>query len=429
MAEFKLDTVKKDLEAMWNVSQKVDSFYPVLNAEVNAMKGHFSNQLVISFNGGFGATNSIDFPSQHKFIRNLFIEFDMTVATADATIAGNYLAHNMLKVVEWNIGSTDRIRRLRENIVMEQLLQCESEEKRDKMLALSGRGGALSVANHKFYACLPVPWNSMNSQHKAKPFPVYLLQKENLRLDITLSNASEVFSSNSANVTLNSVKVYFEVGKLKSQENYLMPSSGNPVTYPFLLPYDQVFTLSANQTEVDLTGLRSAEVSDILLQITADGIFNNGKQIKNIKLTLSGQEIWNARNDGQEMWDLLYDNLPHTHVKNIITINNSADNVPVQGALQTGKGYVIGYAGAVVNFNAGELVRQGFNNHYYYVIPIGDIIQKAQHNKILGADFNKETLKLEITRVGGSANDKACVSYRYQSAYAFTADGSVNQVY
>lgn len=422
MSEFKLDTIKKDRESLWNVSKKIDTVYPLLEASVNAHKVHYSNQLVMTFNGGFGSTNSIDFPSQHKFIRSAFVEFQFTVVkTGDGVVdaKSDYISHNMLKQVEWNIGSTDRIRRYNSNIVMEQLLQCESDEKKERMLALSGRAGALPAGVHRFYAMLPLPWCSMSSKNKPKPFPVYLLQKENLRIDLTLALASELFTitpnTGTASVTLNKVQVYYETGKLNTLEKYTMPSQGEPVVYPFLLPFDQVFTLNQTQTEVNLTGLRSAEVSDILLQIVANGQLNQGKKIKNIKLTLSGQVIWQSYNDGQEMWDLVYDDVPRTHCKNIVDVHTG-------NAQATGGCKVFGETSA-------QATSTNFDKFYYYVIPIAEAIQKSPHSKLLGADFDKETLKLEIERVGGADQDKLAVSYRYQTAYGFLADGSVAQIY
>lgn len=421
MAEFKLNVTQGTQDYLsvvyGNNAEAVENVNATKMAKIPTQNIMFSNQLSQTLNLTFGGTQSIDIPASIGYLRNVIMKFTLNVATAASGVDADYMAHNMIKEVSWGLLNTERI--YRRNLVAEQLLQCgSSEEKKQKLLELSGRAGAtiLPVANDQtFYAMLPLPWNSV-AKHKPGAFPLYLLSREPFRLDITLAQKADVFTAGTINnVTLAKCEVLYEYGKLPSQEAYLLPTDSQPIQYPFKYHMDQTFSVANASTELSLTGFRNAQVQYIIVERCDVGNQHRyrGERLTNLSLTLAGQVIWQASNRDHEMWSLVYDDQVHTHNKNIILANAGnagVDNIRVYGA-DTGDA---------------QIIREGFNRNYIYVIPIAEILEKNVHDFRVGLNADRESLKLGFDNPGASTFH---VTYVYNACYSFTKNNGLNLIF
>ena len=102
-----------------------------------------------------------------------------------------YWAYSAIKSINWTVGSTTVLSINGPQLLHLVLEQCETLEKREQLLNLAGRreydgsatlteanvASSAATSDQKFYAVLPLPWSSISSTNKLKPFPVHLMDQ------------------------------------------------------------------------------------------------------------------------------------------------------------------------------------------------------------------------------------------------------------
>lgn len=418
----------------------------------------YNNDVEMSFSStAFGATNTFRFPRAYQFLKNISMVVDLKIlsgANTGGVFKEDYMAYHMIKEVKWSIGGTEQLTQRGESFMHIVMPQCESQEKKDKLLDLAGyaaNGASLARLTAitplygdntiRLVAILPLPWSSVETKvqgNQQYPLPLHMLN-EPLELQVTFREANEV----ATNFTIDKAVLNFEYAKIGVISSLKSTVYRYPFVSNFSFAYDTgTNTDSRNKVSIDLNSFRKGELRGISFTYVTNANFAankyySGSRVDNIALTFNGQIIWKSPKN--EIYELIYGKTQNIlgYKKIIQTAAGSAQYATTDGEkLIDGAysrqftpydpdDYVVqrGYAIEKNNGIGGSQTGGIYGEKMYYYIPLSEFKDLSQ-NFSLGVDASKQTMNLSFQRGDASAG-KVFVTYHYSALYQFTGDNAV----
>lgn len=412
----------------------------------------YVNDVTLGFsNPNFGGNSIFRFSRTNQFLSHIIVRFKIQYVGDSSTIAlsnannNDFVAYNILRRVRWSVGNTELLSIDGENLVDIVMQQCESHMKKAKVLKYAGvkvnkplaDGNANSLAGPltvEYEALIPCPWSSLCAINRIKPLPLHMLS-EPVELQIELRDKTDVFTEGTdagASVSLSAANLTYTYGKLGNPEQL----KNQIYRWPFTSIFSHKFTIPntaiGTKVSIDLNGFRKGEVKEIQFHaVTAGGIYD-GLEIRDIRLLFNGQEIWRGTG-ASELWDLVYNNEPSIYGYREIADVNATQHIRTKNQLQSGvnaAGNLLAQQLSTANDRHVRFVgvlggeNSGFEEKYYYNIPIAEILDRYQkQGHYLSADFTKQTVQLEMDGLG--AVGTLYVAYYYQGLYQFDGESAL----
>lgn len=448
MSESKLSSVLPNNSVIDSMPGEPSSTVYASNANLNKVLElvQYNNDIEMSFpNGKFSATNTFRFPRAYQFLKNIIMKVDIFHEAANtATIVEDYLAYHMIKEIKWQLGGAEQATIAGESFMHIIMNQCETQEKKDKLLDLAG---AAQVATENqsirgktisYYAMLPFPWSSVETKKfgcMQYPLPLHLLG-ETLEIQITFRNQSECVG---AGASISAASLSFEYAKIASPNQLKSTVYKYPWKSPFSFKYNVDATLG-EKVSLSLSSFRKAELVGLCFHYVpnADAVrLYSGAKIKDIQLEFNGQIIYKAPTN--DLYELIYgkteNKLGERKFGILGTDNTTLESFRADQLLSTavtndssvvGTGYKIYTRG---NANAITDIVSPFREKYYYYIPLTELKDFSQ-NYSLGVDISKQSLTLKFTRsilapYDGPQTGTVYMTYIYNSLYQFNGDNVV----
>jgi hypothetical protein len=411
----------------------------------------YNNDIEMSFSSkNFGDTNTFMFPRTYNFLKNISINLQIRfTANAALTIKEDYLVYHMIKEIKWTLGGTETLTLKGESLMHILMAQCESQEKKDRLLDLAGCAMPASdkgaKGTRRFMGILPLPWCSVESKkinHSQYPLPLHMLNQP-LELQITFRSKAECFNiAAGGDADISSAVLNFEYAKIASPNQL----KNTVYKYPFISNFGFTYNVEGTSPDVsiDLNSFRKGELKGISFtyvpSVLIDGNNGNGyysgRKVEKVKLTFNGQTIWNAPKN--ELYELIYGKtfgvLGRRRIATVAEaasnkfyqtlVNNEIvdENALAELAPTTANDLIITRS-EVISVTADNLSGK-YSDKYYYYIPLSEIKDFSQ-NYILGVDASKQTLKLEFTRPDIVTKGKVFATYHYSACYQFDGDNAI----
>lgn len=272
----------------------------------------------------------------------------------------DFAANHAVKEFAYRIPGCDRIFVKSENTAIRQIEQCDSAEKEQMLLSLSGRCGssdnghmgrgrhysgnvweerprdnAANAPNPKrsnsvvLYYMLPTPWSTpaaIGSAHQAHPYPAHLTTSPleyyfNIRAPREVVEKAEFYSGRgipydvNQGIVLHKATLRFMYGAMAAPQEYRAVISKYPTTFTY--DYHYSATSDDNKLSFAFRGLRNGEIREMTLRVAPE-IFTNytgevsnpymAVKLKNLELTYAGQVIWKAPEFSQDAWQFCFSN-------------------------------------------------------------------------------------------------------------------------
>ena len=272
----------------------------------------------------------------------------------------DFAANHAVKEFAYRIPGCDRIFVKSENTAIRQIEQCDSAEKEQMLLSLSGRCessdiGHMGRGRHYsgnaweerprdnaanaprpnrsnslvLYYMLPTPWSTpaaIGSAHQAHPYPAHLTTSPleyyfNIRAPQEVVEKAEFYSRRgiayhaNQGIHLSKATLRFMYGAMAAPQEYRAVISKYPTTFT----YDYNYSAISDDSKLSFAfrGLRNGEIREMTLRVAPDvfthyaGALSNpymALKLKNLELTYAGQVIWKAPEFSQDAWQFCFSN-------------------------------------------------------------------------------------------------------------------------
>lgn len=458
MSETKLSTVLPDNTIrIANYPRKPESTIYVENSNnLSSLEDvQYVNDIQMSFPGGavnFGSLYSFRFPRTYQFLGACFIQFE--IGCDAITSLSDYTAYSFIQEIKFTVGGTELLRVGGNSLVPLVLDQCETEEKKTRLLELAGMGGTditdttAGFSKRIISAFLPLPWSDIGAKcfDSIRPFPLHLLD-EPVEMQLILRNESEVKVGTS--LTIAAGRLCFQYAKIANPGML----KNSVYKYPFVSQFTHEYSLPvvgvtvAAQRSIDLLSFRKGELRELKVHLydasTATTTIQTryaGLAMNNIELLFNGQKIWSSLNGVDGMWDLIYNKNPTMFAKKKLVVKapagggnqsllcnrevldaDSSVSLKPNVVLATQRQYMLDIypnLGDAANANtANSQLLRG----YYYTIPLAEILSKyVKQGHVIGTDASKQALQLRFTSENLAST--LVVTHCYSAMYHF--DGS-----
>jgi hypothetical protein len=419
----------------------------------------YNNDVVQTFSPGtFGSTNTFRFSRSYQFlgplIANFTFNFEISGGPGSITFKEDFVAYHLIKQIEYTIGGTEKITIQGEHLLHIALEQCETQEKKDRLLQIAGESDIRNVADNNFHttklSCVvPLPWSGIMGKDfygSLKPFPLHMLS-EPIEIIITLRNANEIYSLG-ANTTLRSFKA--EMRFLYAKIANVDQLKRSVYKYPHSLPFCSKYTLDGEKSAtVDLRAFRKGELKKILFHFISDtgpngDVLNSrlysGLPLNNIELSYNGQKIWSQAGNTDGMYDLIFDkngekNLGYRRAICVTDAFGDAFSGETYATIAEENKLIrtipntVAASNRVIKCEGLDVVVEGDNKanrqrkKVYYCINLTEINSKNEHSHIIGADFSKQTVQLSFNKLARAG--KLYVTYVYNALYQFDGNSAL----
>jgi len=240
--------------------------------------------------------------------------------------------YSLLKQVSVRYGSSAQYFFSGEQIMLQNIWDCEDAKKRDQLLALGGN--ALTAAQiaalpagsgAEAYLYLNLPHNSPRADGKPLPFPSDLLVQP-IIITVELNPVNSVFVADGGAIAGFAPGLSLSKAELQVKQEMMSDSADllarrvdmNTHAYTFPLKYFPQQEVQINLgtggpgQSVNLTGFRAGEVRNILLwATTSTGVAANGphywQPLANIVLTYNGEIFYRSDSNASQIWTLISD--------------------------------------------------------------------------------------------------------------------------
>lgn len=399
MAESLAQSSKESIKAAVQATS-LSNVYQESNNQMKALESSFkSNELELGFSSlSFQSTSNFRLSNWNKLLGGMILHFRMLHTktgqnnTGTVTKKTNHFAYSLIQDVRYTMGGSE-LQLINGNSLLHlSLLECETKEKKDMLLSLSGAKGNVTFvgqsasSEENYYVWLPLPWSSLSGKDN-KPLPIHL--SDVLEISVTLKPQLDVLTNTDSTSVITKARMVYEYQKLQSQELYKVATIDMPYKYNVKSAFSHIFAANQNNNvvSIDLTGFRTGGLTDIIFNvINATDVTNfdsnEGRLIKNIKLEYNGQNIYVANDDIHQMWAIS---------------RNSTDN----------------------KYNSG--------NSYLYQISLAesDYNHMLKNSFVDGVDVSKQTLKLTFEI---DANCRIYATYLYNAMFLFDGTQQVKYV-
>jgi hypothetical protein len=301
----------------------VDTFYyGDTNLQKQAYPCVTNTRFVQQFtNLGAGSSQFVISPNQG--VSDIVIELQMgNLVGANTGLAlPNGWGYSLVNRVSVRYGSSAQYFWSGQQMLLENLYDCETGTKRDEVLSLGGNftvGAAISGA--RAYLYLKLPHNSVRAEGKPLPFPSDLLVQP-IVITVELFSPATAFYVGTGG-SLASAPAQLASAQLQVKQEVMSDSADllarrvdmNSHAYTFPLMYFaqqevQVRCPGGGAQSVNLTGFRAGEVRSVLLWLTKD---TDTPQylwypITNAVLTYNGEIFSRFDNNSSQLWALTGD--------------------------------------------------------------------------------------------------------------------------
>lgn len=416
----------------------------------------YNNDVSMSFpSPNFGGVSTFRFSRNYQFLGPIVVSLGL-LGSADGQVYEDYVAYTIIKEIKWTVGGTELLTIKGEHMVALLNEECETQQKKNDLLRVSGYGGIIGAREIKVKALLPLPWSGVKMRdfyNSKKPFPLHMLS-EPLELQITFNQLANI----GANLTIVNPRINFMYGKVANVDQL----KKSVYKYPFILPFCHSYEIAAADVcTVDLLGFRKGEIKQLLfhaISTAANGDLQfrrvlSGLKLNNLKLLFNGQVIWSAENDMDEIYEIIYDqngckqlgfrefvitattagtgstnNTEIRRTDNSLNPTSYVNSAPLTATNQLsiyGCTQPLAFANNVLSAESNL-----FRKKYYYSVPIAELISKAQANHVIGADFSKQTLQLQFSnpKLPATTNNTSVrlyATYLYHALYQFDGNSAM----
>lgn len=272
-------------------------------------------------NLGAGSSQFVISPNQG--VSDIVIELVMGTMVGSTTglALPNGWGYELLNRVSVRYGSSAQYFWSGQQLLLENLYDCETGTKRDEVLALGGNftvGAAMSGA--RAYLYLKLPHNSIRAEGKPLPFPSDLLVQP-IVITVELFAPSVAFfvgtggSIASAPAQLASAQLQVKQEVMSDSADLLarrVDMNSHAYTFPLMYFAQQEVQIrcpGGGAQSVNLTGFRAGEVRSVLLWLTRDNQTqtNLWSPITNVVLTYNGEIFSRFDNNSSQLWALTGD--------------------------------------------------------------------------------------------------------------------------
>lgn len=236
-----------------------------------------------------------------------------------------------IKQIGLRIGGSSLYYFTGDQILVDNLTDCEDTGKKNALLALAGSeitslAGYNSIVNRTAYVYLKMPFNTVSALQKQLPLPTDLLTQP-LQLLVELKNATEVFvpvSNGQTQASISDLPSGFDSASVNFKQVHLSDSShllarrenmnekmlSFPLRYFTQTAFRTTVSASAGQeVQINLTGFRSGSVKHIDLWAvkTSDVATGQGwkfANVSNVRLSVNGLVYYDSRVGNSQMWAL-----------------------------------------------------------------------------------------------------------------------------
>ena len=260
--------------------------------------------------------------------------------------------YSLIRTISVRYGGSSQYFWTGAQMLVQNLLDCENDSKKQAMLELGGlqaTGSALSGA--EVYLYINLPHNSPRAEGKPLPFPSDLLTQP-IVVTIELNSIASVFgyitgqstgaptALAAAEIQVNQEYLVDSADLLARREDMNVQAATVPLKY-FAQQEVLVRGLAAGSQSIVLTGFRAGEVRDILLwaePVVASSVGSAGQlfwgDLSNVVLTYNGEIFFTSNGGVAQMWNLIEDKkLPGFDITNI----NPATGAPAASSDKVAK--------------------------------------------------------------------------------------------
>jgi hypothetical protein len=282
----------------------------------------------------------------------------------------DYVAYKAFEYISYRVPGAERRILSGDWLAHMQLVQCENQEKRFRLLELAGRQSTgKNSTTQKIYGLMAYPWSSVYAGDDLKPkdFP-YHLTNEPMDLEFKIRPYADFLGTGS---TLNGARLLYIYSHLGSLTEYKAVIHKYPFKDHFHFRYPSPVAAANGMRAVVATGLRGGECTQMTLRVVPNDLLKaslmKGLKMKDIRVSFQGTSIWVAEGGVQEMYELCQN--------------------------RTGNFISDSYAGLDAVAPTSTDTRS-----YFYIIPFA---RKVDHmvgqHYCIGPDFNNAEVKIEYS--------------------------------
>lgn len=270
--------------------------------------------------------------------------------------------YQALRSVSVRYGSSAQYFFTGQQILEQNMIDCENDTKRDALLLIGGQSAAsddirTDVTNRRAYLYLNLPHNSPRAEGKPLPFPSDLLVQP-IVITIEMNNISDLFYSYAPTARAGgygTAPTSFSKAYIQVRQDMMSDSADllsrrvdmNTHAYTFPLKYfpqqEVQVRLGAGTThQVNLSGFRAGEVKKVLLWLTKNGETNNQTnnpknplrwyQLSQVQLTYNGEIFYRSEDQAGSIWNLVIDKKQGGFNTGVMSVAGSAGSQTVSYA-------------------------------------------------------------------------------------------------
>lgn len=220
-------------------------------------------------------------------------------------------ALNSLKKVSYQMGNSNIEDMYKGNLILSQLNQFNTLEKRQQYLANAGGAGGAIVASTTYYAVLSLPWSRMTRKLRC-PIDTKMLSS-NITIYIDLEDSANVYSSVSPPAALVNAYIQPTYWKfLNSNDNMKLigydMEKGEQIQHIYTYPivYEKPFNKVVSTTGTflfDISGFLPGNVNSISFYLVTT--FPNSNRLSNIILTYNSDVLSRYDNNTYEEFNMI----------------------------------------------------------------------------------------------------------------------------
>lgn len=310
--------------------EMVDTYYAgETNQEKQAYPCIVNNRFLQQFTSlGAGTSQFVISPNQG--VSDIVLSFRTATAGWPATTnicLPTGWGYGLINRVSVRYGSSAQYFFTGQQILAQNLLDAETEDKKTQILSLGGLGvSAANVVGAYAYCYLKLPHNSVRADGKPLPLPSDLLVQP-IVVTVELNNPASVCAPFAGGALPAGIPTALSAAYMQVKQEIMSDSSDllarrvdmntHAYTLPLMyFPQQEVQIRCAGGAgqaqSVNLTGFRAGEVKSILLWLTrdADGTAGNPnywRQMSAVQLTYNGEVFYRADDTVNALWSLAND--------------------------------------------------------------------------------------------------------------------------
>lgn len=339
--------------------EQVSSVYPIDKQDKQKEEVIFHNRYVQSLPGlSFGSSNlQINIPNA-GMPRGVMLSFQLPAATYNACPG-----YNVIESITWKIHGSTQFQQSGRNHFLSLMDQCETQDKRDELIALTGGSADATVlaAPTWVHAWVNLPYSKIRAMGRKK-YPLDITHNtQPLTVQIALKANTAVISSATPPTALLAAECRIVQGELLDRSHRIDLSDGKYLNYPMILEQDiqtaSITPASATtDNTVNIVGFRAGEAKSLMIYVSTDvdvatKLFKTA-EITDVELLFNGQVVYACRGNSHRLLSM-----EHNKTPNKVTLHGTAQyylQIPLAGLLPKQSDYGVFYQNGM-NFGSQTL--------------------------------------------------------------------------